>query len=50
MEEIYTDQELNELLARSEDEEEMFGRMDQERYEAEGRNERIKLIKEKCPR
>lgn len=50
IDEIYTDQELNEIIARSEKEEEAFNRMDQERYANEDRDGCIKSIKEQCPR
>ena len=47
--EIYTDHELNYELARTEDEREMFEKMDQERYAFEGKQERLDEIKEKMP-
>jgi hypothetical protein len=50
IDEIYTDQELNEIIARSEKEEEAFNKMDQDRYTREDREGCIKSIKEQCPR
>ena len=47
--EVYNDEELNQVIARDEDEFETFQKMDQERYNHENRDERIKLIKEKKP-
>ena len=47
--EIFTDAELNFELARTEEEMELFMKMDIERYEKDGRDERIKLIREKNP-
>ena len=48
-EEIYNDEQLNEVIARDENEFELFTKMDEERYERENRAERIKIIKDKKP-
>ena len=48
-EEIYNDEQLNEVIARDEHEFELFTKMDEERYQKENRSERIKMIKEKKP-
>jgi len=45
-EEVYTDEQLNEIIARDEKEYDMFMTMDQDRYDSEDRMERIKLIKQ----
>jgi hypothetical protein len=42
--EIPNDDQLNELLARSQEEYEIFTKMDQERYSYEGREERLREI------
>ena len=47
--EIFTEQELNYELSRTEDEMELFTKMDAERYAREGRDEKIRLIREKNP-
>ena len=48
-EEIYNDEQLNEVIARDENEFELFTKMDEERYERENRTERLKTIKDKKP-
>ena len=48
-EEIYNDEQLNEVIARDENEFELFTKMDEERYERENRTERLKIIKDKKP-
>ena len=48
-EEIYNDEQLNEVIARDENEFELFTKMDEERYERENRAERLKTIKDKKP-
>lgn len=48
-EEIYNDEQLNEVIARDENEFELFTKMDEERYERENRAERLKIIKDKKP-
>jgi len=45
--EIPTDQQLNEMLARNEKEFELFEKMDRERYVIEKKDEALKLISEK---
>lgn len=46
---VYNDEELNEVIARNDNEFEMFQKMDADRYKRENRDERIKLIKSKKP-
>ena len=45
-EDVYTDEQLNEVIARDEKEYDLFQEMDKERYASEDRQERIKLIKQ----
>ena len=45
-EDVYTDEQLNEIIARDDKEYDLFQTMDQERYDREDRHERIKLIRE----
>ena len=48
-EEVLTDEQLNEVIARNDEEYEIFTQMDSERYSRENRAERIALIKDKKP-
>jgi len=48
-EEVFTDEELNEVISRNEEEYTLFMQMDQERYVREDRSARIALIKERKP-
>ena len=49
--EVFTDEQLNEVISRNDEEYELFNRMDQERYKLaeEKKAERIALIREKKP-
>jgi SNF2 family DNA or RNA helicase len=46
--EIPTDEQINEMLARNEDEFKLYEQMDKERYERENRDEKIKYIEKRC--
>ena len=46
--EFLQDTDLNEILARNEQEFEFFQKMDQERYERENKKERIRELEEKA--
>ena len=48
-EEVYTDEQLNEIISRNDEEYEVFQKMDQERYSVEDRQARIALIRERKP-
>lgn len=47
--EIYTDEQLNEIISRNDEEFEIFQKMDQERYAQEDKAQRLALIREKKP-
>jgi SNF2 family DNA or RNA helicase len=46
--EIPTDEQINEMLARNEDEFKLYEQMDSERYERDNRDEKIKYIVKRC--
>ena len=46
---MYDDEELNEVIARNDQEFELFQKMDNERYERENREERLKVIRKHKP-
>ena len=48
-EEVFTDEQLNEIISRNDEEYEIFTKMDHERYDREDRDARIALIKQKKP-
>ena len=49
VEDVYTDEQLNEVISRTDEEFEIFQRMDQERYAREDKQERIAMIRERKP-
>ena len=48
-EEVFTDEQLNEVISRTDEEFELFQKMDQDRYATESRLERIQMIRDKKP-
>lgn len=46
---VYTDEQLNEIISRTDHEFELFQEMDQERYGREDKYERIAMIRENKP-
>lgn len=49
VEDVFTDDQLNEIVSRTDEEYEIFTKMDQERYIREDRASRLALIREKKP-
>lgn len=49
VDQVFTDEQLNEIISRTDEEYELFQKMDQERYDSEDKQERIALIKERKP-
>ena len=46
---MFTDDQLNEIISRTDEEYELFSQMDQERYAREDRAARIAMIRERKP-
>ena len=46
---MFTDDQLNEIISRNDEEYELFSQMDQERYAREDRASRIAMIRERKP-